>query len=116
MTGPPADTEAVVDLALRLLSEIERPISFLHIPVPRESNRTYFEALRRLQLPDGSELYLGLIHLTDGLAGSIRRVNDARKFSTSFGVATECGWGRRAPDTVPQLFALHRAVLEACAD
>jgi hypothetical protein len=32
-----------------------------------------------------------------------------------FGIATECGFGRRPPETVPELLALHRAVLSATA-
>jgi hypothetical protein len=118
MMSAPPNSEAVVDLAGTLLSRTQRPISFLHIPVPRECDPMYFEGLRRLQPPDtpDTDLFLGLIHLTDGLAGSMQRVNHARKVITDFGVATECGWGRRAPESVPGVFALHRAVLEACDD
>jgi ubiquinone/menaquinone biosynthesis C-methylase UbiE len=34
----------------------------------------------------------------------------ARRFTTEFGVATECGWGRRAPATLGALLQLHRTL------
>jgi hypothetical protein len=32
---------------------------------------------------------------------------------TDFGIATECGFGRRPPDTVSDLIELHREVAHA---
>ena len=33
----------------------------------------------------------------------------ARRFVAGFGVATECGWGRRPPATIPELLRIHHA-------
>jgi hypothetical protein len=54
-----------------------------------------------------TELYLGLVHYTDGTAGTRKRIQVAKKFVQSFGIATECGLGRRAPETMPQLLRIH---------
>jgi ubiquinone/menaquinone biosynthesis C-methylase UbiE len=32
----------------------------------------------------------------------------AGRFVSGFGIATECGWGRRAPATIPELLRIHR--------
>jgi hypothetical protein len=42
------------------------------------------------------------------LDGSKARVAAAEKFMTEFDVATECGFGRREPDTIPGLLQIHR--------
>jgi len=54
------------------------------------------------------ELYLGLVHFTDGLKGTRRRIESAQRVVREFGVSTECGWGRRDPQTIPGLIDLHR--------
>ena len=55
-----------------------------------------------------TELYLGLIHHTDGEPGTRERIELARSVvPRGFGVATECGWGRRDPHHIPDLLALH---------
>jgi hypothetical protein len=79
--------------------------------VPRDRDDVaYFEPLKHLKLLATTELYLGLIHLTDGVAGAKRRLAAANQVVANFGVATERGFGRRAPATIPQLLDLHREV------
>ena len=81
------------------------------MPVPRDrDDDPYFSPLRDLNLKSGTELYLGLIHLTDGIEGAKRRAAAAKRVIPDFGVATECGFGRRPPETIPDLLRLHRAV------
>ena len=65
-----------------------------------------------LKLKPGTELYLGLVHFTDGVEGARRRLAAAKRVVTDFGVATECGLGRRTPAPIPPLLALHREVAE----
>jgi hypothetical protein len=82
------------------------------LPIPRDrDDADYLEPLRGLAL-DPAELYLGLVHLTDGIAGAARRLATARRSVSRFGVATECGFGRRLTETIPALLELHRAVAE----
>jgi len=70
-------------------------------------------ALRDLDSGE-TKLYIGLIHHTDGTAGTLKRVEAFRRHYTGdFGVATECGWGRRKPETIPALMQIHREVAAA---
>jgi hypothetical protein len=62
--------------------------------------------MRGLQLPPGCQLYLGLIHENDG-AGDKARAETARRHVKDFGLATECGWGRKDASRVPGLIAAH---------
>jgi len=56
------------------------------------------------------------VHATDGIEGSARRLAVARRFVGDFGIATECGWGRRAPATVPALLRTHRELSRGVVD
>jgi hypothetical protein len=110
-TLEPRDTGLSVTIANWLSGAIHRPINWIHMPVPRDrDDDAYFAPLRGLQLNPQTELYLGLVHYTDGVGGAERRLAAARKVVSSFGVATECGFGRRDPQTVEDLLALHREV------
>jgi ubiquinone/menaquinone biosynthesis C-methylase UbiE len=107
----PKDAGLLVQIAGALATSLGRPLNWLHLPVPRErDDEAYFEPLSDLRLRPETELYLGLVHLTDGPDGARRRIEAASRYVDTFGVATECGWGRRAPSTVPELVELHRAV------
>lgn len=109
----PKDTGLMVELAHALLAKIAHPISWIHLPVPRDrDDEAYFEPLQDLRLPAGTQLFLGLVHLTDGEEGAERRLRAARSSQRPFGIATECGFGRRDPDSIPELLALHRAVAD----
>ena len=81
------------------------------MPVPR--NRTddaYFEPLAHLKLRPETRLALGLVHYTDGAEGTRKRIDVAKKYVTDFAIATECGFGRRQPETVPKLLDIHAEV------
>ena len=107
----PADAGQLVQVASALVSSLGRPLNWLHMPVPQErDDEAYFEPLGDLRLRPETELYLGLVHPTDGVEGARRRIAPASRFVDAFGVATECGWGRRAPSTVPELIELHRTL------
>lgn len=109
----PVDMGDMVDLANRLAKRVTRPIAMVHMPVPRDrQDDPYFEPLRRLVLAPETELCLGLVHHTDGLEGTRRRLETAKRFRSDFGIATECGFGRRRPETIPELIDIHaRAAL-----
>ena len=82
------------------------------MPVPRaRDDDAYFALLNDLVIGD-AKLYLGLIHHTDGVEGSLRRLSTAKRHLARIGVATECGLGRRDPQTVPELLRIHRTVAE----
>ena len=72
----------------------------------------YFAPLTGLKLGPGTELCLGLVHYTDGLDGSKKRLATAKKFVSDFLIATECGFGRRDPGSIPELLRLHREMAD----
>jgi hypothetical protein len=107
----PSDLGLSVELANAIVDRSSRPVQWIHMPVPRNrQDDAYFEPLKNLRLPPTTELYLGLVHLTDGVAGARSRVETATRYRTEFGVACECGFGRRNPETVLPLLDLHREV------
>jgi hypothetical protein len=71
--------------------------------------------INRASLGMHGVVYLGLVHLTDGLEGAKRRLAAARRVVDvdDFGVATECGFGRRPAETVSALLELHQQVATA---
>jgi hypothetical protein len=115
--GQPTDCRACVDIFNDADELIQRPLEFIHIPVPIERDDDgYYAPLDELGLAAGTELYLGVVHFRDGVDGAQRRIATAKRHASSFGVATECGMGRRPPerggseDGTRQLLQIHAAV------
>ena len=109
----PIDMGDMVDLANRLAGGINRSIELIHMPVPRDrADDAYFAPLTRLKLKPGTQLCLGLVHYTDGIAGTRLRLATAEKYVKNFSIATECGFGRRPRDTISELLAIHAAAAE----
>ena len=76
--------------------------------VPRDRHDdAYFEPLRQLKLRPETRIALGLIHQTDRVAGTRRRIAKAEKYLSDFLIATECGFGRRPPESIPPLLEIH---------
>lgn len=112
----PADTAKLVAVANGLFAAVRRDIDFLHLPVPRNrDDAAYYAPLARLRLPVATELFLGLLHLEDGVDGALRRIRAGRAFAPRFGLACECGLGRCAPESIPAWLDLHRLAAEAAA-
>jgi SAM-dependent methyltransferase len=104
----PANMARLVEIANVLSASLDRPLNWIHMPTSRErTDADFYAALEDLRLGPETELYLGLIYPEDGVGGARLRIEAARNFVSEFGVATECGWGRRAPKLVPQLLELH---------
>ena len=109
----PKDAGKLVAVANGVSAGVTRPIQWLHLPVPRDrSDKAYFAPLRELRLQAGTELYLGLVHLTDGVDGTEARIAAAQAIVADFGVATECGFGRRPAETIPALLEVHASVAD----
>lgn len=105
----PDDTSLMVEIANELTARAVRPLDWLHLPVPRaRSDDPYFRPLQQLALHPRTRLFLGLVHWTDGVDGGKRRIEAARKHVHEFGIATECGLGRRPPETIRPLLSLHK--------
>jgi hypothetical protein len=109
----PEDTALMVEYANEFAGS-GTPVSYVHMPVPIErDDDAYFAPLQDLRLADATVLYLGIVHEQDGIDGAVRRAAAARKFVGQFGVAAECGLGRRPPGTTKALLALHREAAHA---
>jgi hypothetical protein len=109
----PTDMGDMVEFTNRLMRGIKRPVQLVHMPVPRgRSDDAYFTPLRGLKLRPETELCLGLVHYTDGVEGTRRRMATAEKFAKDFSVGTECGFGRRDPKTIPELLQIHAQVAD----
>jgi hypothetical protein len=106
----PKDLALLVELANAVSGAARHPIAWLHMPVPiSRTDDEYFAALESLRVP-GAELYLGLVHLADGLEGGRRRIAAAQRCIDRFGIATECGLGRRPRERIPEIVDLHAAL------
>jgi hypothetical protein len=109
----PEDTALMVRVMNHIAAHIERPIDWFHLPVPIDrDDEAYFEPLTGLEAGEGTAIYLGLVHARDGVDGAIRRANSAAKSLKAFGIATECGFGRRPPETVVPLLQLQIEIAE----
>ena len=110
----PSDAANLVRFANGLFAASPRPITWLHLPVPIErDDDAYFAPLEDLELPSGTELYLGLVHREDGAAGAKRRADAALRHVPAFGVATECGIGRAPEGTTEDILRTHAEVASA---
>jgi hypothetical protein len=105
----PENAGKMVSLAHLIFAHAGRPIAWLHMPVPiARADDAFFAPLKDLALPSGTEFYLGCVHAADGVAGTRRRMEAARKVVPRFGIAAECGIARaRKPETVCDFIRVH---------
>ncbi len=105
----PADTALLVEIANAIFEHVQRAVDWVHMPVPIDRHdEAYFAPLADLRRPPTTEVFLGLVHLSDGLEGTKRRMMAASRFLAEFGVASECGMSNRPPGWTEQMLALHR--------
>jgi len=104
----PKDIGLLVEMANLIVEQVQHPVSWIHMPVPKDrADAAYFAPLKGLQLQDNTELYLGVVHFGDE-EGTQRRIQAAKGVVKKFGVATECGMGRTPPEELG-------SILEICA-
>ncbi|GAB4585921.1 hypothetical protein [Nocardia sp. IFM 10818] len=79
-----------------LRENLDRRIDFVHLSIPLEwRSAEHYHPLAAVTFDPGTELYLGLVHHQDGLAGARQRADAAaRVLHHPFGISTECGMGR----------------------
>tara|TARA_B100000470_G_scaffold220808_1_gene209878 strand:+ start:682 stop:1731 length:1050 start_codon:yes stop_codon:yes gene_type:complete len=108
----PKDTSNMVDMVGGIVLNVERTVQFIHLPVPKErDDNAYFEPLKELKLPEGTDLYLGLVHYGDEV-GDRCRLSKAQEYVHVDGIGSECGWGRGDPGRVPSLLNSHAKLIE----
>jgi len=105
----PESLATSVKFANAIFEASPRRIDYMHMPVPRgRADEAYFKPLEDLKLPAETKLILGLVHHTDGVDGGRNRMSIADKYVQDYDIATECGFGRRDPATIPELLEIHR--------
>ncbi|WP_280425438.1 hypothetical protein [Nocardia carnea] len=110
----PADTSKLVAVASGVAAALHRPLQWVHMPVPKDrTDEAYFAPLADLTLHPETALYLGLVHASDGFEGARRRIESARGVVPRFGIATECGMGRRPSEQIPALLDLHALLADS---
>lgn len=110
----PKDSSVMVDFTNRFVELVGRRVDYVHMPVPVErDDDDYFAPLGGVRLPPETTLYLGLVHLEDGVEGAGRRARAAAQRVPRFGIAAECGLGRERPEDVSALLDLHREVADS---
>lgn len=106
----PVDLSVCVRMANAAAEHAGRRVDWVHMPVPADRDDVaYFSPLAELT-PQAGQLYLGLVHDHDGIEGAGRRLAAAATVRDDFGVATECGFGRRDPSSIGRLLGLHREI------
>lgn len=110
----PKDFGTCVAFANGIAAQATRNVDWIHMPVPRDrDDDDFFKPLDGLKLRPETELYLGCLHYTDGIEGTRARLATAHNHIGDFGIATECGFGRRDPDTIPDLIGIHAEAARA---
>ena len=105
----PVTARHLVDVANAIARSVKHEIAYIHLPVPApRATDDFFAPMRDFRLASTTEIYLGLIHAADGVAGAKQRIALATKFVPRFGIATECGFARaRKKDLVRTLLDIH---------
>ena len=105
----PLDAGRMVDVANDMARSITRRVDWFHFPDPvRRSDRAFFAPFANLKLAPETEIYLGLLHVSQGLDDAKKRIAVAKEFLPAFGIATECGIARaRTPDLVKKTLQLY---------
>lgn len=101
----PVDSSNLVKFTHSAVGKLGRQLNWLHLPVPiARTDDEYYRPLADLKLQPDTEVYLGLLHREDTPE---QRIAAASKVLSSFGVSTECGFGRGPKESVRPLFAQH---------
>jgi hypothetical protein len=110
----PTDAANLTRFANAVAAQLDRPLTWVHMPVPIErDDEAYFAPLSGLALAADTELYLGLVHREDGAEGAQRRIAAASRVVPAYGVATECGIGRAPEGTTEGILRTHAEVAAA---
>jgi hypothetical protein len=110
----PPSLQACVEISNGVLGAASRTVDWVHMPVPRDRDDVeYVAPLRGLRMPASTRLYLGVVHYTDGVAGTEQRIATAASVYPEFGIATECGLGRRVGQDIRELLRVHAQAVGA---
>jgi hypothetical protein len=102
---PTADLKDIslpVAIANALVANAGRRVDYVHLPAMRDRDAEYFRPLSDLDIGD-TTVYLG-VECNDGIDLMQRRIDSARRYLDTFGVAHYCGylWNR---EILPKLLS-----------
>lgn len=107
------DMGVIVDFCNLIAERLSRRLDFVHLPVSQpDADADFFQPLERLNLAPETEPYLGILH-PKVPGGDSTRIKLAQRFLPSFGVATECGWGRKSQESIDAILDVHLAAVLA---
>jgi hypothetical protein len=112
----PSSTRDPVIMVNRIAALLgpSRPIQLVHMPVPKgRDDDAYFAPLRDLAPAPETTIALGLIHLGDGMTGTQRRIEAAKKHLGRFALGTECGLSHVGKDNLRPILELHAEIAAA---
>ncbi|WP_293696328.1 hypothetical protein [uncultured Agrococcus sp.] len=111
----PEDASLLARVAGGAIAGIDRRVDWIHLPVPIDrDDEAYFAPLADVEWGE-TQVFLGLVHHEDGVEGAVRRAVAARTAVGSFGIGTECGFGRGPEERTQPLLRLHREISDALA-
>lgn len=100
------DLALCVRMSNEAVSRAGRTVDYVHMPVVRQPDPSFFAPLADLDIGD-TRVYLGMVHHTDGLEDFRRRRDLARAYLPEFGIASVCGYGRVDPAELDQVLRTH---------
>jgi hypothetical protein len=91
----PVTARHLVDVSNAIAKNVTHAIGYIHLPVPLpRATAHFFAPMRDFNLAPQTEIYLGLVHASDGVEGTKQRIALAREYVPKFGIATECGFAQ----------------------
>jgi hypothetical protein len=99
----PDNLSGAVTMANAFIHNSGRPVNWLHIPILPRTDDEFYRALSDLN-PNGTRIFLGLLHNVNTLQ---ERIQIAKKYLSSFGLAAYCGFGRLEPSELNSIKADH---------
>ncbi len=101
------DVSVCVRMTKEAIARIDHQVDYVHMPALKHPEPEFFAPLADLDGED-VDVYLGIIHHTDGVEGFRERMNMARQYRSRFGIGSVCGYGRVDPAELPHILAVHR--------
>ena len=109
----PRSLATVVEMANLAANNSGRRLDWVHLPVPHgRGDGDYLSPLEDLRVGE-TRIHLGLVHLVDGIDGTLARIATAKRHLADFGIATECGLGRYEPADLRGLLEIHSQAARA---
>jgi hypothetical protein len=97
----PGYLPVLAEVGNAIFEQAPRSVQWLHMPTVHGVEGISAEdyaPLRDLRVPEGTQIYLGLVDLDGGIEATRRHILAASQALDHFGISTECGLGRVSDD------------------